>query len=118
MDTTHGQEDDLPSGDAPMGEGRNPAKELKGWSNKRIWEGPESSDVGLDIPSNTWSKKPTDYRGDPLVKVGTTAKNGIPVFLSKADDRPPDPTKKDDPPGGALYLYQKREDKSNDDAGN
>ena len=70
----------------PMGEGRNPEKEIIGWSNKEQWDGIEESDVGLEMPRNRWKKKPKDrFEGDPLVRVGKTSKKKIPIFLSEAD---------------------------------
>jgi hypothetical protein len=93
---------------APMGEGRNPRKEIIGWSNQRAWGQLLASDVGLDVAPTKWKKNPEDHiMHKPLIKIGETEKKSISIFLSEADDRT-------DGEGGALYLHNKQKNQESE----
>ena len=90
----------------PMGEGRNPYKELIGWGNQTAWGELLPSDIGLDIPQSEWKKNPRDHVIDkPLIEIGETSNKQIPVFLSNADNTP-------DQTDGALYVYSNNRNKT------
>jgi hypothetical protein len=87
----------------PMGEGRAPDKEMRGWGNRFAWNGPEPSDVGLDILHEKWSKNPNDHiHGAPLIQVGITDRHFIPIYASSADSNPENTD-------GILLRYENRD---------
>lgn len=59
----------------PMGEGRNPPEELKGWKSKRDWQEAEVHSPGKCHVS-----------GDKLVVVGKTKKKGLSIWASELSD--------------------------------
>ena len=99
------EENEEPSVLAPMGEGRNPRKELMGWSNRTVWGDLLISDIGLDIPRNKWKKNPKDHiLRKSLIEIGETSNRQIPVFISESDNRP-------DQTDGALFVHSNKRDK-------
>jgi hypothetical protein len=59
----------------PMGEGRNPREELKGWNSKRDWQEAETHSPGKCHVS-----------GDKLVVIGKTKKKGLSIWASEKSD--------------------------------
>jgi len=89
--------------DTPMGEGRDPDKEMRGWGNRFAWRGPEPSDVGLDILHEKWKKDPIDHILEaPLIKIGITDRQFIPIYASSADNNPQNTD-------GILIRYENRD---------
>ena len=70
----------------PMGEGRNPEKELVGWANFTLGGIEEASDVPVNMVQKHWKKNPKARDGKPLIVVGETEKKKIPVYLSEDED--------------------------------
>lgn len=90
----------------PMGEGRNPMEELKGWANRAAWKPSEISDAPADKPHMLKPNPKCAVSHTPLVEVARTARKDLPIFLSEADDIPKD--NKEGHTGGAFYLWQQR----------
>ena len=78
----------------PLGEGRNPPEEVKGWKSKEHWQKDESHVPGKCHVS-----------GKKLHVIGKTKKKGLSIWASEAD--------------GDLYKYAARsaaEKKASNDA--
>jgi len=70
----------------PMGEGRNPEEELKGWMNRSAWQADERH-----IPGKCHIK------GDKLHVIAKTKKKGLSIWASEKSD-------------GDLYKLASRSD--------
>lgn len=68
----------------PLGEGRNPPEEIKGWKEKKVWQEPENHTPGK-----------CNITGEKLHVIAKTKRRGLSIWASLEAD-------------GDLYKYASR----------